>query len=127
MNDETAIRALMATWIEATVAMDSSRVAGLIAEDAVFLQPGQPPIRGREAFIALQDSGVGTFSLEIHQDIVEIVLHGGVAHCWTEMAVTITPNDGSPAIRRVGPTLSVLEKRAGSWILVRDANMLTQV
>jgi uncharacterized protein (TIGR02246 family) len=127
MNDEMAIRALMATWIEATVAMDSGRVAELMAEDAVFLQARQPPIRGRAAFIALQDSGVGKFSLEIHQDIVEIVLHGETAHCWTQMTVTITPKDGSPAIRRAGPTLSVLEKRAGSWTLVRDANMLSQV
>jgi uncharacterized protein (TIGR02246 family) len=127
MNDEMAIRALMSTWIDATVAMDSSRVVGLMAEDAVFLRARQPPIRGRAAFIALQDLNVGKFSLEIHQDIVEIVLHGETAHCWTEMAVTITPHDGSPAIRRAGPTLSVLEKRAGTWTLVRDANMLTQV
>jgi uncharacterized protein (TIGR02246 family) len=127
VDDEMAIRALMGTWIEATVDMDSSRVAGLMAEDAVFLQPSQPPIRGRAAFIALQDSSIGKFSLEIHQDIVEIALHGDVAHCWTEMAVNVTPNDGSPAIRRAGPTLSILEKRAGHWVLVRDANMLTRV
>ena len=91
----------------------------------MFLQPHQAPIRGRAAFLALQDSSLGKFNLTISQNIVEIAVHGDVAHCWTEMTVIIKPTDGSPAIHRAGPTLSFFEKRGGDWMIVRDANMLT--
>ena len=52
-NDEQAIRELVATWIRASKAGDTPTVLGLMAEDVVFLVPGHPPMRGRDAFAAL--------------------------------------------------------------------------
>jgi hypothetical protein len=46
---------------------------------------------------------------------------------WTKLEVTVTPTDGSSAIRRAGHTLSILMKQDGRWLLARDANLLTTV
>lgn len=50
MNDEQAIRDLIATWHKASAAGDLTTVLKLMAEDVVFLVAGKPPMRGRDAF-----------------------------------------------------------------------------
>ena len=45
--------------MRASAAGDVERVLGLMAEDVVFLLPGQPPMRGRETFRVAAGSGVG--------------------------------------------------------------------
>ena len=120
-NDEQAIRTLLAEWQRATAAGDQASVLALIAEDAVFLQPGQPPILGRDAFGAL---GPPPFDLSFDQEVGEILISGDLATCWTHLAVTMTPRDRNPAQRRSGYTLTVFRKEGGRWLLARDANML---
>lgn len=51
-SDEQEIRNLVATWMAATKAGDIERVLSLMAEDVVFLLPGQPPMIGKSAFAA---------------------------------------------------------------------------
>src|SRR2546428_9546443 len=51
-DDEQAIRQLVATWLSASKAGDTEKVLSLMADDVVFLVPGQPPMRGRAAFAA---------------------------------------------------------------------------
>src|SRR2546428_14081492 len=51
-DDEQAIRQLVATWLSASKAGDTEKVLSLMADDVVFLIPGQPPMRGRAAFAA---------------------------------------------------------------------------
>ena len=46
-NDEQEIRQLVATWMAATKAGDVETVLSLIADDVVFLIPGQPVMQGR--------------------------------------------------------------------------------
>ena len=103
-------------------------VLSLIAEDAVFLLPDQPPMRGREAFAGALRSALGQVRIEGKPDIQEIHVAGDYAFCWNQLSLTATPLQGGPAQRRAGPTLSVFRKeRDGRWILFRDANMLKTV
>jgi uncharacterized protein (TIGR02246 family) len=46
-SDEQEIRQLVATWIAATKAGDIETVLSLMADDVVFLLPGQPPMMGK--------------------------------------------------------------------------------
>ncbi len=46
-TDEQAIRDLISTWLAASAAGDTERVLSLMADDAVFLMPGQEPMRGK--------------------------------------------------------------------------------
>ena len=49
--DERAIREVHTTWIDAVNAGDLARLLSLMADDVVFLNPGQAPF-GRDGFPA---------------------------------------------------------------------------
>ncbi len=123
-SDEQQIRELISTWISATETGDSEQVLALIAADAVFLTPGAPPM-SKAAFASAQ-AGLKAVPLRIAGEIQEIRIMGEWAYCWNHLSVVVTPRGGAP-VTRCGNSLSILQKRAGSWLLVRDANMLTVV
>jgi uncharacterized protein (TIGR02246 family) len=125
-NDEQAIRQLVANWLSASEAGDTEKVLSLMAEDVVFLVPGQPPMRGKSAFAAAQ-SGLRQVHIESTSEIQEIKVFGEWAYLWTKLSVVVTPKNGGVPIKRAGNTLSILQKQAGAWVLVRDANMLAVV
>jgi uncharacterized protein (TIGR02246 family) len=121
--DEQAIRELIKTWLAASAAGDTGRVLDLMADDVVFLTPGQQPMQGKAAFAASQEALKG-LALEAQSEVQEIRVIGDLAWCWTRLAVTVTPPGASP-VRRAGHTLSILQKQAsGAWEILRDANML---
>jgi uncharacterized protein (TIGR02246 family) len=124
-DDERAIRNLIATWHRASEEGDVAQVLTLMSEDVIFLTPGQPPIRGRDEFAALQKAAGDRFRLTAQGKLEEVVVRGDWAYCWTHLTVTMTPKAGGAPIRRAGHTLSILRKDAGgNWVLTRDANML---
>jgi uncharacterized protein (TIGR02246 family) len=125
-QDEQQIRDLIATWMSATTAGDLQQVLNLMAEDVVFLLPGQPPMRGREAFAVGLRNAMQHVRMEGVSDIQEIRICGDQAWCWNHLSLTITPLQGGSPKRRAGFTLSVFQKEAdGKWRLLRDANLLT--
>jgi hypothetical protein len=75
-QDNEKIREVVATWMRATAEGDLETVLSLIAEDAVFLLPDQPPMRGREAFAAALRSALGQVHIEGKPDIEEIYVAG---------------------------------------------------
>lgn len=125
-QDEQAIRNLISTWLEASTAGDTERVLGLMADDAVFLMPGQEPMRGKEAFAASQGA-LKDFALNARSDVQEVKVLGDWAYCRTRLEVTVTPPGGAAPVRRAGHTLSILQKQDGAWLLTRDANLLAAV
>jgi uncharacterized protein (TIGR02246 family) len=125
-QDDEKVREVVTTWMRATAKGDLETVLRLIAEDAVFLLPDQPPMRGREAFAAAFRSMAGQVRIEGKPDIQEIHFTGDYAICWNQLSLTLTPLQGGPVQRRAGPTLSVFRKEPdGRWVLFRDANMLS--
>jgi SnoaL-like domain len=63
-QDNEKIREVVTTWMRATAEGDLETVLSLIAEDAVFLLPDQPPMQGREAFAAALRSAPGQVRIE---------------------------------------------------------------
>jgi uncharacterized protein (TIGR02246 family) len=128
-NDEQEIRHLVATWIAATKAGDIETVLSLMADDVVFLVPGQSPMIGKSAFAAaakaLSDHGAPQF--DGTSEIQEIQIFGDWAFMWTKLTVVVTPPGSAPSMTRAGHTLSILRKQNGKWVLARDANMLVSV
>jgi uncharacterized protein (TIGR02246 family) len=122
-GDEQAIRALIATWICATEAADNERVLTLIADDVIFLTPGAPPMRKPE-FAAAQ-SAMQEVQLRISSEIQEIKILGEWAYCWNRLTIPVTPRSGGSPVTRAGDSLSILQKKSGAWLVVRDANMVT--
>jgi uncharacterized protein (TIGR02246 family) len=122
-DDECAIRNLVSTWIDATKAGDIETVLSLMADDVIFMAPGQKPF-GKEAF-ALASEGMKGASFEGRSEIQEIQVFGDWAYLRSHLEVTVTPPNGAAPIRRSGCTLSILRKTAaGDWVIARDANML---
>jgi uncharacterized protein (TIGR02246 family) len=123
-DDERAIRDLIATWMAASRAGDLATVLDLMAEDVMFLVPGQEPF-GKEAFAAASQSMKGV-RFEGSYDIREIEVRGDRAYLRNYLTVAVTPPGGKPA-HRAGHTLSILRKEpSGKWVLARDANLLTK-
>ena len=125
-TDEQAVRDLVHEWLRASQAGDTQSVLELMAENVVFLQPGQPPMRGRAAFREAQASHAA-LNIEAKSDIQEVRVCGNFAWCWNYLTVSITPKSGGNTVTRAGHVLSVLHKQAGRWVILRDANLLTRV
>ena len=125
-RDEQEIRQLVVTWMAATKAGDIDTVLSLIAEDVVFLVPGQPPMRGKESFAAATraQSAKGPIQFDGTSEIQEVKVLGEWAFMWTRLSVVVTPPGDGSSMTRVGHTLSVLKKEKGKWLIKRDANML---
>src|SRR4051794_1510096 len=123
-GDEQAIRDVIANWMAATIAGDLNRLLSLMAEDVVFLTPGQPPMRGRDAFAAAFRGALEHVRIEPKSDIQEIRVEGNMAYSWNHLSVTMTPIDGGTLRNRSGYTLSIFRKENGSWVIARDANLM---
>jgi len=127
-NDEQEIRQLVSTWMTATQAGDVETVLSLMADDVVFLVPGQPPMRKADFAAAARAQASGAApQFEGRSEIQEIRVVGDWAFMWTKLTVVATPPGGAPRITRAGHTLSVLRKQNGKWVLARDANLLAPI
>ena len=125
-TDEQAIRDLIASWHRATATGDVETVLTLMAEDVVFLVAGHPPTRGRNSFERGLRGVLSQNRIESTSEIQEIAVSGDLAYCWTALTVRIVPIASGTATVRTGNALSILRKQAnGSWVLTRDANMLS--
>lgn len=124
-EDERAIRALVARWLEASRAGDVAGVLDLMTDDVVFMVPGREPF-GKEAFAASAQA-MRSVHMEGTSDIREIQVLGDWAYLRNYISLTVTPAGGAP-MRRAGWTLTIVRKMPdGRWLLARDANLLSAV
>jgi uncharacterized protein (TIGR02246 family) len=124
-NDERAIRDLIETWMSASRTGDLTTVLSLMADDVIFMVPGQKPF-GKEAFAAASE-GMKKVRIDGRSEIEELKVLGDWAYLRNHIEVTMTPEGGTP-VRRAGYTLTILRKEAdGRWVLARDANLLAPV
>ena len=121
-EDERSIRTLVDTWMTATQRGDLQTVLSLMADDVIFMVPGQEPF-GKEAFAAASRS-MKSARVEGRSDIEELRVLGNWAYVRNHIDLTITPEQGAP-MHRAGYTLTILRKEAdGRWVLARDANLV---
>jgi len=121
--DEEAIRGLVATWMEASKAGDLETLSRLMADDVVFLAPGQEPF-GKDGFLAAS-RGMKDLRIEGTSEIEELNILGEWAYLRNRLTMTVLTEGGEPMLRRSGHTLSILRNEPdGRWVLARDANLL---
>src|SRR5262245_515065 len=124
-SDEQAIRAMLDTWFAATKAGDHATVLKLMSDDVVFMVPGQEPF-GKEAFAAASKSMSGV-KFDGSSEIKELKILGDWAWMRCKLKVTVAPPNVK-IVTRSGYTLSILKKNPdGSWVIARDANLLSSV
>ena len=91
-SDKQAIRDLVATWMAASAAGDLDTLLSLMADDVVFLVPGQAPF-GKDEF-AERSRGMDGVHVEGSAEIEEIEVLGDWAFLRNRLTITVTP-DGS--------------------------------
>jgi uncharacterized protein (TIGR02246 family) len=123
-EDERAIRELVDTWMSATQTGDTQTVLALMADDVVFMVPGQAPF-GKAEFAAMSTKQQD-MRIEGTSKILELQVLGDWAFMRNYIEVSVTPPGATQSVCRAGNTLTVLRKDAtGRWLLARDANLVT--
>src|ERR1041384_8179589 len=120
-DDERAVRQLIDVWMSATRDGDVDTVLSLMADDVVFMVPGQKPF-GKQEFAAAS-AGMKHVRFDGRSDVQELQVLGNWAYVRNYIDMTITPKDGAP-VHRAGYTLTIFRKEAdGRWLLARAANL----
>ena len=125
--DERTIREVHSTWIDAANSGDLVCLLSLMADDVVFLNPGQAPI-GRDGFspgfsVAHQQARIHCIS-----ELEDVVVVGEVAYTLSRDSLSVTPRAGGEAMQLAGHRITVYRKQPdGRWLLARDAHTLSPV
>src|SRR5437762_10157197 len=124
-SDERAIREVHTTWIDAVNAGDLVRLLTLMADDVVFLNPGQVPF-GRDgfshAFSAAQKQAVVCCVSELE----EVVVVGEVAYTRSRDALSVAQRAGGEVTQLAGHRVTLYRKQPdGRWLLARDIHTLS--
>jgi uncharacterized protein (TIGR02246 family) len=122
--DEREIRDVHSTWIDAVNAGDLARLLTLMADDVVFLNPGQAPF-GRDGFSASFSAAHQQVRIRCSSELEEVVVIGEVAYTRSRDALSVTPRAGGKATQLGGHRITVYRKQPdGRWLLARDAHTL---
>ena len=125
--DERAIREVQSTWIDAVNAGDLVRLLTLMADDAVFLNPGRAPL-GRDEFSAVFPAAHKQARIRCSSELEEVVVVGEVAYTRSRDSLSVSPLVGGEESRLAGDRLTIYRKQPdGHWLLARDANVLSPV
>ena len=124
-SDEADIRALIQRWHEATARGDVDAVLALMSEEVEFFVAGKEPMKGRAAFATGLRGLLRTHRIVSSGDVREVQVSGDLAFAVSLLHVRIIATDAGGESVRSGHSLSVFHRQAdGSWLLIRDANLL---
>lgn len=118
-TDEAAVRDVETAWYKAYNGGDGAAVAALYAEDAVLNVPGAPPMRGaaiREYYLKDAPEFASSGHTDADGPTREVGVSGDLAWQWG----TYSMNDKSGAALDAGKYLTVLQRRNGKWMIIRD-------
>jgi uncharacterized protein (TIGR02246 family) len=118
--DEAAIRAADSAWFKAHNASDADAVAALYADDAVISVPGAPAARGSAAVRAAIDKDVADMKAAgltlVPSPTADLGASGDLGWIWN----TFAAKDKSGATVDAGKYLTLLARRDGKWVIIRD-------
>jgi len=123
-DDKGAVERFTAEWNAAVRAKNVSKLMSMVTEDVVFLPPGFPPIRGKQAVEAMYQRFFPQFA-SIEQQAVseEVEVMGEWAFAWGIESTVLVPLGGAQPIHMHGKGLSILKRQPdGSWKCARAIN-----
>ena len=125
--DERKIREVHSAWIGAVNAGDLARLLTLMADDVVFLNPGEAPT-GRDGFSANFSAAHQQVRILCSSELEEVVVVGDVAYTRSRDALSVNARAGGEATQLAGHRITVYRKQPdGRWLLARDAHTLAPV
>ena len=124
--DELAIRELHSIWIDAVNAGDLARLLTLMADDVVFLNPGEEGL-GRDGFSAKFSAAHQQLRICCVSELMDVVVVGEVAYTLSRDSLSVSPRGGEESWL-AGDRMTIYRKQPdGRWLLARDANVLSPV
>jgi len=124
-TDEQVIRDVHSTWIDAVNAGDLARLLPLMADDVVFLNPGQAP-SGRDGFSIAFSAAHQQAVVRCISELEEVVVVGEVAYTRSRDALSVTPRGGGQSAQLAGHRITIYRRQPdGGWLLARDAHTLS--
>src|SRR5687767_2697515 len=127
--DEQIIREVHSAWIAAVNAGDLARLLTLMADDVVFLNPGQAPV-GRDGFSPGFSAAHQQHRIHCTSVLEDVAVVGAVAYTLSRDSLSVTPraSGGGEAMQLAGHRLTVYRKQPdGRWLMARDAHTLSPV
>ena len=118
-EDVAAIKASTEAYMQAVRSEDLAALAALYTEDAVWMPPNQPMVRGRAAIQAWNEAQppVTEFNLTIE----EIDGFGNLAYVRNASSITMEPEGAPEPIRSTGRGIEIRRKQQdGSWLIAID-------
>jgi uncharacterized protein (TIGR02246 family) len=126
-SDERAIREMHTAWIDAVNAGDLARLLSLMADDVVFLNPGDEGL-GRDGFSTKFSAAHQQLRICCVSELEEVVVASEVAYTRSRDSLTVSPRAGGEENRLAGDRMTIYRKQPdGRWLLARDANVLSPV
>ena len=114
----------MAEWRRLTAEGNLDGLLSLLADDVVFLTPGNAPITKDDFAKGFREVS-GKARIETKQDVKEIWSSGDIATAWSHLTVVLTPKEGGKTSEASGYVLTVFHRSpSGRWLLARDANLV---
>ena len=121
-DDREAIRQSVERWLEAGKKGDLATMLELLADDVLFIVPGQEPF-GKQAFAAANKKQMQDMQMDATIDIKEIEVAGEWA--WMRSFLNVTFTRDGKAAKHSGHILNIWQKNsAGRWVIKRDANFV---
>ena len=119
-DQQAEIRTLIETWEKSANAKDASGIAGLYAENATVLPPGQPAVKGRPNIQAFWQGFFDAGASDAKLKSVEIVGSGTLVYEIGEYSAMMPQPTGGTA-RGTGKYLVVWERQSdGKLKMVAD-------
>jgi uncharacterized protein (TIGR02246 family) len=114
----------MAEWRRLTAEGNLDGLLSLLADDVIFLTPGNPPITKDDFAKGFREVSAKA-RIEAKQDVKEIRASGDIAAAWSHLTVVLTPKDSGKKSEASGYVLTVFHRSpSGKWLLARDANLV---
>lgn len=127
LPDEQEIHKVHSTWIDAVNAGDLARLLTLMADDVVFVSPGQEPF-GRDKFsVSFQDAH-HRMRIRCISELEETVVVGHVAYTRSRDNLSVAGRAVGETTQFAGHRMTVYRKQPdGRWLLARDIHTLSPV
>jgi uncharacterized protein (TIGR02246 family) len=120
--EEREAREVHSTSVHALNAGALDRLITLMADDVVFLDPGEAP-PGREEFRARFSAGHEEFRIACSSELEEVVVVACVAYTRSRDALSVIPRASGEAAHLAGHRITIYPRQPdGRWLLDRDAH-----
>jgi uncharacterized protein (TIGR02246 family) len=124
--EQAKLRDLESGWVKEAAAKDLDKIVAHYTDDAVFIMPGMPAIKGKDGIRAgwkgmLDDPNL---KLDFSADRIEISQAGDMATVKGSYTGTMTNPKTKKPMEDKGSYLTVYKKQAdGSWKAIEDTNV----